>query len=340
MSRLRDPLEIAEGWLAEGREIALATVVETWGSAPRAAGSHLVVDAEGNFEGSVSGGCVEGAVITEALDAIASGRARTLDFGVADDTAWKVGLSCGGRIRIYVERLDQRTDNFLSLLNAARRARRPVAVVTDLGDGTGRLVRRQEEAPQDLAEAVRHAFETGRSRCVDAEGRSLFLNAYLPQPRLVLIGAVHISQALVPMARIAGFPVEIIDPRTAFATPERFPEVMLHTDWPQDVFAAQPLDPYTALAALTHDPKIDDLPLQAALEAGCFYVGVLGSRKLREQRNARLLAAGVGSDAVERIRSPIGLNIAAASPAEIAVAILAEVISALRSRGLTPPVNR
>lgn len=343
-----DPLEIAEKWLAEGRKVALATVVDTWGSAPRPAGSHLVIDADGNFQGSVSGGCVEGAVITEALDVIGSGSVRTLDFGVEDETAWKVGLSCGGRIRVHVRRLEggqpsgypQSPDGLLTLLNAERRARRPVVVATDLRDGAAQLIRREDEAPRDICEAVRAAFETGRSRHVEAAGQSLFLNAYLPQPRLVVIGAVHISQALVPMARIAGFPVEIIDPRTAFATPERFPEVTLHASWPQEVFAAQPLDSRTALAALTHDPRIDDLPLQAALEAGCFYVGVLGSRKLSEQRNERLLAAGVSRDLLGRIRSPIGLNISAANPAEIAVAVLAEVISASRSRDPTSLLHR
>jgi xanthine dehydrogenase accessory factor len=145
---------------------------------------------------------------------------------------------------------------------------------------------------------------------------------------------VHISQALAPMARIAGFDVEIIDPRTAFATPERFPDAALSAEWPEDVLTKRPLDTYTALAALTHDPKIDDYPLQAALNAGCFYVGALGSRKTHGKRMERLLAAGFTDEQISRIRAPIGLAIGAASPAEIAVAVLAEVIGALRSRGL------
>jgi xanthine dehydrogenase accessory factor len=149
-----------------------------------------------------------------------------------------------------------------------------------------------------------------------------------------MIGAVHISQALAPMARIAGFDVEIIDPRTAFATPERFPDVALRAEWPQDVLKERPFDAYTAVAALTHDPKIDDHPLQAALEAGCFYVGALGSRKTHGRRVERLLAAGLGEEQIGRIHAPIGLAIGAASPAEIAVSVLAQVIGALRSRGL------
>jgi xanthine dehydrogenase accessory factor len=169
---------------------------------------------------------------------------------------------------------------------------------------------------------------------VEVGGRSLFLSVELPPPRLVLIGAVHISQALAPMAGIAGYPVEIVDPRTAFATAERFPGVTLHAEWPQDVLERRPLDGYTALAAVTHDPKIDDFALKAALDAGCFYIGALGSRKTHAKRVERLLALGAGAEQIARIHAPIGLDIGAASPAEIAVAVLAQVIQAFRARGL------
>lgn len=222
----------------------------------------------------------------------------------------------------------------LKTLNAERRARRAAVLVTDLGDGRDRVVREGDKVAGELGAAIETAFRTGLSRSVEAEGRTFFLNAHLPQPRLVVIGAVHISQALAPMARIAGYPVEIIDPRTAFATPDRFPGMRLHAEWPQDVLARQPLDGYTALAAVTHDPKIDDFALKAALEARCFYVGALGSRKTHAKRVERLLALGASADDVACIHSPIGVDIGAASPAEIAVAILAEVIDAFRSRGL------
>src|SRR5690606_13314245 len=162
-----------------------------------------------------------------------------------------------------------------------------------------------------LGEAIATAFRTGRSIAVEAEGRQFFLNVHLPPPRIVVIGAVHISQALAPMARIAGFDVEIIDPRTAFATPERFPDVALHAEWPQDVLGARPLDPYTAVAAVTHDPKIDDFPLQTALGAGCFYVGALGSRKTHAKRVERLSENGVNETDIARIHAPIGLDISA-----------------------------
>lgn len=222
----------------------------------------------------------------------------------------------------------------LETLNAERRARRAAVVVTDMADGSVRLIRQADAAVGELGEAVAKALRTGRSGLVEIDGRTLFLNAHLPNPRLVVIGAVHISQALAPMTKIAGYPVEIIDPRTSFATPDRFPGVVLHAEWPQDVLKRQPLDAYTALAAVTHDPKVDDMPLKAALDAGCFYVGALGSRKTHAKRVERLLAMGATAEQIEGIHSPIGIDIGAASPAEIAVAVLAEVVRAFRSRGL------
>ena len=221
----------------------------------------------------------------------------------------------------------------LKKLNAERRARRAAILVTDLGDGRDRIVREGEAVGGELGEAIGKAFRTGRSGSVEVEGRTFFLNVHLPHPRLVVIGAVHISQALAPMAKVAGYDMEIIDPRTAFATPERFPDVPLFAEWPEVVLKDRPLDAYTAVAAVTHDPKIDDFALKAALDAGCFYVGALGSRKTHAKRVERLREMGVGADAIARIHSPIGLDIGAASPAEIAVAVLAQIIAALRSRG-------
>lgn len=222
----------------------------------------------------------------------------------------------------------------LKTLNAERRARRAAILVTDLGDGRDRVIREGDVVAGDLGEAIGKAFRTGISGTVEAEERQFFLNVHLPRPRLVVVGAVHISQALAPMAKIAGFPLEIIDPRTAFASDDRFPDIDLHAEWPEDVLARSPLDRYAALAAVTHDPKIDDFALKAALDAECFYVGALGSRKTHARRVERLLAMGATPEQIERINAPIGLDIGAANPAEIAVAVLAQVIRAFRSRGL------
>ncbi len=185
-----------------------------------------------------------------------------------------------------------------------------------------------------LGEAAGKALRTGKAMTVEVDGETVFLNAYVPPVRFVVIGAVHISQALVPMAKAAGYAIEIIDPRGAFATPERFPDVELHADWPQDVLAERPLDAYTALAAITHDPKIDDPALIAALRANCFYIGALGSRKTHGRRVERLREAGFDEDAIGRIDAPIGLDIGAANPGEIAVATLAQMIAAFRRRGM------
>ncbi len=222
----------------------------------------------------------------------------------------------------------------LKELNAARQARKAAALVTDLEAGRGRLVVEGEAIGGDLGMEVAARLRSGKSGSVEIDGRPHFLNVYLPPPRIVAIGAVHISQALYPMAHIAGFDLTIIDPRTAFATAERFAGADLVADWPEDALKARPLDGYTALAALTHDPKIDDYPIAMALKSGCFYVGALGSRKTHGKRVERLKAEGFDDGEIARISAPIGLDIGAATPGEIAVAILADIIQAFRRREL------
>ena len=221
----------------------------------------------------------------------------------------------------------------LKKLNTARRERRAAVLVTDLGDGRDRVVEEGDEVAGELGEAIAKRLRSGTSGSVEAKGRNFFLNVHVPQPKLIAIGAVHISQALAPMAKIAGLDMEIIDPRTAFATQDRFPDVPVHAEWPEDVLKQRPLDAYTALAVLSHDPKIDDFPLKASLDAGCFYIGALRSRKTHAKRVERLLALGATAEQIARIHSPIGMDIGASSPAEIAVAVLAEIINALRTRG-------
>jgi xanthine dehydrogenase accessory factor len=227
----------------------------------------------------------------------------------------------------------------LGRLNEARRVRRAAAVVTRLADATARLVLEDDDLSADpLRPAIAAALRTGRSGVVEVEGAGEhFLAVEVPPPRLVAIGAVHITQALAPIAAVAGFDLTVIDPRTAFATPERFAGVRLLADWPETVLPGLALDRYTALAAVTHDPKIDDWAIRHALERGCFYVGALGSRKTHARRRERLLSEGVLESDFETIRAPIGLDIQASSPAEIAVAVMAEVIEAFRRRPVERP---
>jgi len=223
----------------------------------------------------------------------------------------------------------------LRRLNDARARRAASILVTETATGDERLLLEAEGYADDpLREELAARFRSGASGTVTTPEGSFFLTVNLPPPKLVVIGAVHISQALAPMAKIAGFDTTIVDPRTAFATPDRFPGVPLVAEWPEIALPAVGLDPFTALAVLTHDPKIDDGALIAALKAGCFYIGALGSCKTHARRLERLRQAGMEESTLERIHAPIGVPIAAQSPAEIAVAILAEVIATLRSRGL------
>jgi xanthine dehydrogenase accessory factor len=221
----------------------------------------------------------------------------------------------------------------LKKLNAEKHARRAALLLTNLAEGRDRFIRESDVVDGELGFAVAKAFRSGKSMALNIDGVDYFLNVHVPPPRIVAIGAVHISQALAPIAQIAGYDIEVIDPRTAFATPERFAGVKLMAEWPQEALKSRPFDAYTALAALTHDPKIDDWPLAEALRRNCFYVGALGSRKTHARRVDRLKEAGLSSSQIERIHAPIGLDIAASSPQEIAVAVMAQIISAFRKRG-------
>jgi xanthine dehydrogenase accessory factor len=218
----------------------------------------------------------------------------------------------------------------LATLNAERAARRATVLVTDVASGAQRLVKAADIASDPLAEVLDKQLRMAKSAMVEAEGQQVFLTVQAPYPRVIVTGAVHISQAMAPMARLLDLDLAIIDPRTAFATPERFPEVTLLTQWPDEALATLGLDAYTAFVALTHDPKIDDPGLEAALRSECFYIGALGSRKTHGRRIERLAAAGFDEAATTRIHAPIGLDIGAVSPAEIALAILGEIVSTLR----------
>ena len=222
----------------------------------------------------------------------------------------------------------------LKTLNEERAARRAAVLITDTQTGEQRLVKGGEIAGDPLAEQLDGALRMGKSRRVEVDGRGYFLTVQVPPVRILCIGAVHISQALAPMAKLADFDLTIVDPRTAFATPERFPDVHLIAQWPQDVLPELRIDRYTGVCLLTHDPKIDDPALIAALRADCFYIGALGSRKTHAKRVERMMAEGFSQDDLSRIHAPIGLDIGSVSPAEIAVSVLGEIIAALRKKPL------
>jgi len=322
MDRFDDIPEQALAWHRAGRRAALATVVETWGSAPRRTGAMLAVSGEGELAGSVSGGCVEGAVVEESFEALDTGRSKLLTFGVSDDDAFAVGLACGGTIRVAVQPIGGENglpESLLSDLTEARAARRPAALVTDTETWTPRLADASEYPAR---------FRADRSG-MEEDGRT-FVAIQNPPLRLICVGAVHIAQALLPMARIAGYDPVLIDPRPAFAAEHRFPGETILDDWPDDALKSLGLDARTALVLLTHDPKIDDAALAQALSADCFYIGALGSPRTHAKRVERLRAAGHSEGEIARIHAPIGLDIGAAGPAEIAVSIIAEMTGVLR----------
>ena len=220
--------------------------------------------------------------------------------------------------------------SLLSDLNAEHAARRAAVLVTDVASGEQRIVREAEVGGDPLAQDLKESLRRGKSGLVERDDRQFFLTVQTPPVRLVVIGAVHISQALAPMAKDLDLDVTIIDPRTAFATPERFPDAPMLAEWPDAVLPDVGIDQYTAVVALTHDPKIDDPALTAALRSKCFYIGALGSRKTHERRVQRLTASGFNEADLARIHAPIGLDIGAVSPAEIAVSILVEIVASLR----------
>jgi xanthine dehydrogenase accessory factor len=337
LSEAHDVLKAARTWIERDGRVALATVVGTWGSAPVPIGGQLVISEDGRFEGSVSGGCVEGEVIVEAEDIFSSGKPKTLTFGVADETAWQVGLPCGGQIKVFLERLEK--GNGGELLERAIDAlsnRRGLLVRTRLADGERAFFERGDERADAL---VRQHLESGESEVVETPDGEVFLHAMVPPARVLVIGATHIGQILAQLVKLAGHEVIVIDPRTAFAAEARFPGIRLDAEWPQDTIPKIGLDPYTAVVALAHVGHIDDEALKLAMRSNCFYIGALGSMRNHAKRTERLKAAGFTEAEIKRIHCPIGINIGAQSPPEIAIAIMAELVLALRGPRVFRPAD-
>ena len=331
---MRDILSDIEGWRSEGRPIAIATVVETWGSAPRPAGGKMALTADGRIAGSVSGGCVENAVVEAGKKTLSSGKPQLLHYGVSDDTAWSVGLACGGSLDVFVERLDPA---LFDPVGAALRAEKPVAIATVIRGPEGDLGRKLAVFEDGtvaggidaaaLAEA-RAALASGASHRIPSGDREIFVDVLRSSPRLVIVGGVHIAVALVTLAKTLGFRTILVDPREAFGNAKRFPHAdEIVNDWPDAALQRLAPDGSTAIAVLTHDPKLDDPALLAALPGRAFYVGALGSKRTQEKRRARLQEAGLAADALARLHGPIGLPLGGRSPEEIAVAILAEIVA-------------
>jgi xanthine dehydrogenase accessory factor len=343
-----DVLPTMVSWLDQKLDVALALVVKTWGSSPRQPGAWMVVNEKGEFAGSVSGGCVEAAVIDAAQKSIRSVETDLLHFGVADETAWEVGLACGGEIDIYLRPVTQDQPELVEAF---------LKMSTSLGDESAYTVAHVVQGPQGYPGQYYFSSSSGaRLAGMDenlirrVEGISkneqrwthtaledvesdegtvtIFVERHLPPPKLIIIGGVHIAIPLAKQAKSLGFSVFIIEPREAFGKETRFPDIdgILH-DWPDEGLEQIGIDPSTAIAVLTHDPKIDDPALRTALASPAFYIGALGSKKTQEKRRQRLLGGGVPEENLERLHAPIGLNLGGRAPAEIALSIMAEIVA-------------
>jgi len=322
--------ETTASWLAEGRKLASATVIRTWRSSPRPVGSRMVVDDAGRFAGSVSGGCVESAVIQAVMQFMGDREPRTLEFGVTNEMAWEVGLPCGGKIEVFVGSVSAEiTERLLQ----ARGTRTLYSLLTDLSTGEQRLID-PAALPHDLNHAEREFLERHSyqdiSSVVEHDGRRTFVELLGPPLHLILVGAVHLGQVLSELARMAGFAVTVVDPRQSFATPERFPEVRLVSEWPAEALGQLGLDRRTAVVTLSHDAKIDEPALATALRSDCFYIGALGGRKTQASRRDRLCKSGFDDSTLLRIHGPVGLKIGALTTPEIAMAIMGQIIERWR----------
>lgn len=341
---MRDILANLDRWQEERVSIALATVIQTWGSSPRRAGAKMAVASDERISGSVSGGCVEGAVVETAMESLKTNRPQLLHFGVADETAWNVGLACGGSVDVFVKPLDVK---FYKVLRHAWMDDTPSVHVTvirskpdilgsDLliradGSVTGSVNSKWDEKILELANQV--LTDENSHRVSLDEETEVFIEYIFPAPTLVIVGGVHIAKALVSLAKTLGYQTVLIDPRKAWGNQERFPNVdQLIQAWPEDAFGQIKITRSTAMVMLTHDPKTDDPASKIALNSDAFYVGALGSKRTNAKRRERLLNEGVSETQISHLHAPIGLDIGAQSPEEIALAIMAEVVEARRKQ--------
>jgi xanthine dehydrogenase accessory factor len=326
---MKDVLPDIEAW--GGARVALATVVDVKRSAPRPPGAKMAISERGDVSGAVSGGCVEGAVVEAAQHVLAGGPPRLVRYGIADEEAWDVGLPCGGEIGVWIQADPH--PGFVELARADGRG----ALVTDLESGERRLLT-ADGAPGDLDADVAAAAEelmwAERSELRTIGGRELFIDVTHPAPRLLAVGAVDFARQLCRVARAIGWRPFVIDPRGFFATATRFPEAEeVVSAWPQAGFARLGIDRATAIAVLTHDPKLDDAALVAALDSDAGYIGAMGSRRAQAARRERLLALGVADEALERIAAPIGLDLGALTAEETALSIMAEIVAVRHGHG-------
>lgn len=325
---IRDIVADVDRWRQEGEAVALATVVRTWGSGPRGPGAKMALTKDARMTGSVSGGCVESAVVEQGLQVLESGTPKLLRFGVTDEDAWAVGLSCGGSIEVFVEPL---TDACYEPLRNAFAEERAIAKATVInGEPLGKTIVVVDDTPGQSAVVVaaQKALESGKSKPVSVDDADVFIDVQLPPPMLVMVGGVHVAVALTSMADALGYRTVVVDPRGVFGSDERFPHAgELIREWPDKGLERLTINRSTAIVTLTHDPKLDDPALEVALPSQAFYVGALGSKRTHEKRKKRLLERGVTEQELSRLHAPIGIAIGSRSPEEIALSVMAQIVA-------------
>lgn len=338
---MKDIFQDIRSWASSGKRFSVATVTKTWGSAPRLIGSSMAISSEAEILGSVSGGCVEGAVVQEALPILETGSPKLLHFGVSDEDAWSVGLSCGGKIDVFVERflksdndpveqliwdkLEDAVSNNVGCVLLSRLSDEKSAHIFVHSNGS--FIKNLED--DGLIEKALQAYRERKNQIIEHLGIEYFAHVFQPKSQMIIVGAAHISADLVDLAKQFGFETIVIDPRGLFTNKTHFtnPADQLFEKWPAEVLPDFSLDAYTYAILLTHDPKIDDQALHKLLKSDVAYIGALGSKRTHTKRVARLSEAGFTQAEIDRIHGPIGVSINAKKPKEIALSIMAEIIS-------------
>ncbi|MEO1448251.1 MAG: XdhC family protein [Bacteroidota bacterium] len=332
---MKDLLPTWQSWLEKGEPFALATVIKTWGSGPRPVGSQMLMSADMEMAGSVSGGCVEGAVLRASQEVLASGTSQMLKYGVTDDEAWSVGLSCGGKIEVFLEKVEPEMGIWQDMVGRLEKEESFVRILPiQTGPSNSALLAPDgltigAEISTEVKEAALKAYQERHIRQEVADEVPYLLHVVPRRSQLLIVGAAHITVDLVHLAKFYGFETTVIDPRGIFAEKTQFltqPD-QLHIAYPEEVLDQYPMDPYTYAVILSHDPKIDDNALHVLLKEPVAYIGALGSKRTHAKRVARLTEAGFSEDEIARIHAPIGLNIGAKSPREIALSIMAELVA-------------
>ena len=313
MEELDDVITPLSLWLRENKKVALATVISTWGSAPRPVGGQMAININGEIIGSVSGGCIEGSVIAEGIKCLSDGKTRIRDYGITNDMAWELGLACGGELKILIQPLNIQDEIIYSIVKFIEN--RDIAKL-EIDCSNGKRV-------------INNSIINNTSHYDPSINK--FIHIFSPKPRLFIIGAVHIAQALVSLATIANYDITLIDPREHFATQKRFPNCKIINEWPDTALSNFKLDKSTHIVTLTHDPKIDDPGIITALKSNVGYIGSLGSKKTHYNRCERLKLLDFSEVELSKIHAPIGLDIRSKTPAEIAISILAELTNFRRT---------